>query len=132
MVLAFIFKKLRNGIIKKINIKNRRYCFFNDMINIKDFDPNLIKIDEKPYNNVGTYHIGYITIKSIGDCENINSVNPLYLMIGEVDGYIKENIGNKYLTFAYTEKNKIVLEKYTVLWDEIKYHFQTINADKSG
>ena len=102
------------------------------MIDIKDFDPSLVKIDKKSYKNIGIYQIGYITIKSISDCENINSVNPLYLMIGEVDGYIEENNGNKYLTFASTDKNKKVLEKYTGLWDEIKYHIQTINVGKSG
>ena len=52
------------GSIKQINIKNRTYYFFNDMINIKDFDPSLIKIDTKLYKNIGIYHIGYITIKS--------------------------------------------------------------------
>ena len=80
------------------------------MINIKDFDPSLIKIDKKSYKNVGIYHIGCITIKSISDSENIDSVNLLYLMIGEGDGYIErsstvENNGNKYLTFASTEKS---------------------------
>ena len=117
---------------KKINVKNRTYYFFNDFINIKDFYPSLIKIDKKSYKNIGIYHIGYIRIKSISDCENINSVNPLYMMIGEVDRYIEENNGNKYLTFASTNKNKKVLEKYTKLWDKIKYHIKTINADKSG
>ena len=112
---------------KQINIKNQTYYFFNDMINIKDFDPSLIKIDKKSHKNIGIYHIGYITIKIISDCENINIVNPLYLMIGEVDGYIEENNGNNYLTFASTDKNKKVLGKYT-----IKYHIQTRNADKSG
>ena len=92
------------GNIKQINIKNRKYYFFNAMINIKDFDPSLIKIDKKLCKNISIYHIGYITIKSISDCENINSVNPLYLMIREVDGYIKEESnGNEYLTFACTE-----------------------------
>ena len=100
------------GNIKQINVKNRTYHFFNDMINIKDFNPSLIKIDKKSYKNIGIYHIGYITIKSISDCENINSVNPLYLMFGEVDGYIeKESTGNKYLAFASTDKNKKVLTK---------------------
>ena len=74
------------------------------MINIKDFDPSLIKIDKKSYKNIGIYYIGYITIKSISDYEYINSVNPLYLIIGEVDGYIEENNGNKYLTFASIDK----------------------------
>ena len=68
----------------------------------------------------------------ISDYENINSVNPLYLIIGEVDGYIEENKGNKYLNFASIDKNKKVLEKCTKLWDEIKYHIQTINSGKSG
>ena len=76
------------------------------MINIKDFDPSLIKIDKKSYKTIGINHIGYITTKSISDCENINSVNSLYPIIGEVDGYIEENTGNKYLTLASTDKNK--------------------------
>ena len=66
------------------------------------------------------------------DHVKINSVNALYLIIGEVDGYIEESIGSKYLTFAATDKNKKVLETYAKLWDEIKYHIQTINAGKSG
>ena len=49
--------------IKQINIKNRTYYFFNDMINIEYFDPSLIKRDKKSYKNVGIYHIGYITKK---------------------------------------------------------------------
>ena len=69
------------GNIKEINIKNRTYCLFNDMINIKDFDSSQLKIDKKSYKNLGIYYIGYITIKSISDYENINSLNPLYLII---------------------------------------------------
>ena len=117
------------GNIKQINIKNRTYYFFNDKI---QFDSSLLKIDKKSYKNIGIYYIGYIKIKGISDYENINSVIPLYLVIAEVDGYIEENNGNKYLTFASTDKNNKVLEKYTKLWDEIKYHIQTISAGKSG
>ena len=85
------------------------------MINIENFDSSLIKIDKKTYKNIGIYNIGYITIKRISDYEYINSVNPLYLIIGKVDGYLGENNGNKYLTFTSTEKNKKMLEKYTNL-----------------
>ena len=102
------------------------------MINIKEFDSSQLKIDKKSYKKIGIYYIGYITIKFISDYENINGVNPLYLIIAEVDGYIEENNGNKYLTFASTDKNKRVLEKYAKFWDEIKYHIQTINAGESG
>ena len=91
----------------------------------------MIKIDKKSYKNIGIYYIGYITMKD-SDNVKINSVNPLYLIIGELDGSIEENNGNKYLIFTSTDKNKKVLEKYAKLLDEIKYHVQTINASKSG
>ena len=106
------------GNTKQINIKNRTYYFFNDLINIKEFDPSQLKIDKKSYKNIVIYYIGYITIKNINDYENITTVNPLYLIIAEVDGYIEENNRNKYVTFA----SKKGLEKYINLWDEIKYH----------
>ena len=94
------------GNTKQINIKNRTYYFSNDMINIENFDPSLIKIDKNHTKTLSTYNIGYITIKRISDYENINGVNLLYLIISKVDGHIEENNGNKYLTFASSEKNK--------------------------
>ena len=51
------------GNIKQISIKNRTYYFFNDIINIKNFDSTLLKIDKKSYKNIDIYYIGYITIK---------------------------------------------------------------------
>ena len=119
------------GNVKEINIKNQTYYFFDGMINIKDFNRSLIKIDKKSYKNIGIHYIGNIPMKD-SDHVKINSANPLYLIIGEVDGYTEENSGNEYLTFASTDENKKVLEKYTKLWDKTKYHVQTINAGKSG
>ena len=78
------------GEVKQINIKNRTYYFYNDMINLKKFQPNLLKIDRKSYKNIGIYNIGYITIKKIDDYENIYSVNPLYLNVNHANGYIEE------------------------------------------
>ena len=49
------------GHIKQINIKNQTCYFFNDMINIKDFDPNLLKLDKNSYKNINIYYIGFIT-----------------------------------------------------------------------
>ena len=119
------------GNIKEINTKNRTYYFFDDMINIKNFDPNLLKIDKKSYKNIDIYYIGYITVKD-SDYVKINSVNPLYLIINEVDGYIKEENGNTYLTLVFTDKNKEVLTKNTELWDGIKNEIKTINGSKAG
>ena len=120
------------GQVKEINIKNRTYYFLNDMINIEVFDPNLLKIDKKSYKNMDIYYIGYMAIKKIDDYENIHSVNPLYLMIGEVDGHIEEKNESKYLVFDSTDENKEVLKKYTELWDGIKNEIETINGGKKG
>ena len=83
------------GVVKQIDIKNRTYYFYNDMINIKNFEPNLLKIDRKSYKNIGVYNIGYITIKKIDDYENIYSVNPLYFLVNHASGYIEEKGVNK-------------------------------------
>ena len=87
------------GTIKQINIKNRTYYFYNDIIDLESFKSNLLKIDKKSYKDIGIYNIGYITIKKIADCKNIYSVNPLYLRITHANGYIEEINENKYLIF---------------------------------
>ena len=51
------------GAVKQIDIKNRTYYFYNDVIDIKTFDSNLLKIDKKSYKDICIYDIGYITIK---------------------------------------------------------------------
>ena len=71
--------------VKDINIKNRTYYFFDDIINIKIFDPTNINQDEKSYKNIFIYYIGYVTIKDLKYVK-INSVNPLYLIFSKVNG----------------------------------------------
>ena len=78
------------GKVKQINIKNRTYYFYNDIIDLKYFEPNLLKIDKKLYKNIDVYYIGYIPVKKIDDYGSIYSVNPLYLRINHASGYIEE------------------------------------------
>ena len=78
------------GEVKQINIKNRTYYFYNDIIDLKDFDARLLKIDKKSYKNIGIYNIGYITIKKIDNYECTYSVNPLYLQVNHANRYIEE------------------------------------------
>ena len=78
------------GKVKQFNIKNWNYYFYNNRINLKNFDAKLLKVDKKDYNEIDIYYIGYVTIKKIGDYNNINSVNPLYLMINEMIGHFEE------------------------------------------
>ena len=94
--------------IKDINIKNKAYYFYDIVVNIKDFDSNLPKIDKKSYKNIAIYYIGYITKK---DKYKINCVNPLYLLIHEVDGFIEETEGSKYLNITLTDSSSKVLKK---------------------
>ena len=108
------------GVVKQINIKNRTYYFYNDMINIKKFDSNLLKIDKKSYKDIGIYNIGYITIKKIDDYETIYSVNPLYLLVNHASGHIEEKGVNKCLIFDSTDENKELLKKYNDVWNGIK------------
>ena len=96
------------GKTKELNIKNETYYFYNDLINIKNFRSNLLKIDKKLYKDVDIYYIGYITIKSFDDCKNIHSVNLLYSLIDSATGYFKEKFGEKYLILDSTEKYKEV------------------------
>ena len=69
----------------------------------------MLKIDKKSYKDIGIYNIKYITIKTIDGYENSHS--PLFLMIREVCGQIKENNGNKYLVFDSSDENEEVLKK---------------------
>ena len=87
-----IINHIKSGEVKQINIKNRTYYFYNDIIDLKNFDARLLKIDKKSYKNIGTYNIGYITIKKTDDCENIYGVNPLYLRNNHANGYIEKKV----------------------------------------
>ena len=119
--------------VKQIEIKNRTYYFYNDIINLENFDSNLLKIDKKHYKGINIYYIGYITIKKIDDCENIHSVNPLYLLVEYASGYIEEKNGNKYLIFDDSvNENKELLKKYVDVWDGIKNKIKTINDNKEN
>ena len=118
------------GSTKEINIKNRTYYFFDDMVNINYVHSDLLKIDKKPYKDIDIYYIGYITAKDSGYVK-VNSANSLYLTINEVDGYFEKINENKHLTLVSTDKNKEVLTKYTEMWDGIKNSFEKIN-NKSG
>ena len=118
------------GEVKQINIKNRTYYFYNDQINLKDFDARLLKVNKKIYEEINMYYIGYVTVKKIANCNNINSVNPLYLMIDKMIGHFEEKSGNKYLVLDDVNENKEVSKKYEEVWEGVKKEIETINGGK--
>ena len=102
------------GNIKKIDIKNRTHFLFNNMINIKNFDSDLLKIAKESYKSIHIYCIGYITMKVLGYV-NIHTVNPLYFIIDKADGYIEEINGNKFLTLVSTGTNRNINNIYRTM-----------------
>ena len=75
--------------VKDIDSKNRTYYFFNYIINIENFYPTNVKIDEKSYKNTFIYCIGYVTIKC-SKYVKIHCVNSLYLIFRYINGYFKQ------------------------------------------
>ena len=110
-------------VIKQLNVKNRTCYFYNDLISLKDFDPNLLKLDKKPSMDISIYYIGYVTKKPE---YNIDSVNPLYLLISELDRFFEEKEDSKYLNIALTDNNYDVLIKYADVWRGIKDQIKKI------
>ena len=113
-------------VTKQINLKNRSYYFWNDQIWISNFNAKNFKLDKKSVMDNNIYYIGYITKKTE---YNINSVNPLYLFISELDGFTDEKNGNKYLNITLTDSNNDVLIKYAEVWNGIKNEIKKINND---
>ena len=87
----------------------------------------MLKIDKKDYET-DIYYIGYVTIKNIGDYNDINSVNPLHLMINEMIGHFEEINEIKYLVLDDLDENKEVLRKHEEVWQGIKKEIETING----
>ena len=94
----------------------------------KNFDAKLLKIDKKDYKDIDIYYIGYVTVKKIANCNNINSVNPLYLMINEMIGHFEEKNENKYLVLDDVDESKEVFNKYEEVWEGIQREIETING----
>ena len=90
----------------------------------------MLKVDKKDYKEIDIYYIGYVTVKKIANCNNINCVNPLYLMIDKMIGHFEEKSRNKYLVLDDVNENKEVSKKYEEVWDEIKKEIETINGGK--
>ena len=113
---------------RQINIKNWNYYFYDDITDLENFDARLLKIDKKSFKDINIYYIGYITKKKVDDCQNINSVNPLYLMIDKMIGHFEEKSWNKYLVLDDVNENKEVSKKYEEVWEGVKKEIETING----
>ena len=119
------------GITKEINIKNRTYYFYNDIINLDEFDESKIKVDKKDFNDIDIYYLGYEFKKKITECNIIRSVSPLYLRTIDIKGQFekgkddtwylvisdKDDVYKKFIDIFESIKNEIT-EK---TWDALEY-----------
>ena len=109
--------------ISQLNIECRTYYFYNNLINIKNFSSNDLKLDKKSVLCNDVSYIGYITKKPQW---NVNSVNPLYLMINKIKGHFEEVDGGKNLIIS--SENGDIMQKYQEVFDGIKEIIKKING----
>ena len=100
------------GVIKQINIKNRTCYFYSDIIDLKNFDARLLKVDKN--------HTKTLVFTTL-DTSQLN------LRIDHANGYTEEKNGNKYLIFDSTDENKELLKKYSDVWSGIKNKIKATN-----
>ena len=90
-------------------MKNCIYYYFVGIVNINNLDPNKVKIDGRSCKSNFIYYIGLTTIKDLWHLK-IDSVNPLYLIIDKLNGYIEESNGNKYLKQVPADESEDTLK----------------------
>ena len=129
---------------KEMNIKNRTYCFYNDIINLDEFDESKVKVDKKDFNDIDIYYLGYEHKKKISECNVINSVNPLYLRIIDIKGQFekgkddawylvisdKDDVNKKLVDILRSIKNKTTEKTWHVVEydkDYTKIKFESNN-----
>ena len=131
------------GELKQRNIKNRAYYFYNDIINLDQFDESKIKVDKEDFNDIDIYYLGYEHKKKISECDVINSVNPFYLRIVDMKGQFEKgkddawylvisdkDVYKKLVDIFESIKNKITEKK----WDLVKYdkHYLKIKFESNN
>ena len=132
------------GELKQRNIKNRAYYFYNDIINLDQFDESKIKVDKEDFNDIDIYYLGYEHKKKISECDVINSVNPFYLRIVDMKGQFEkgkddawylvisddDDVFKKLVDIFESIKNKITEKK----WDLVKYdkHYLKIKFESNN
>ena len=99
----------------EVNIKNKKYYYVEKIIiKLNDISPSLINIIRKEYTGINTYYIDHCYL------EDDIKLKPFYFAINDVYGYFEEIIGKKYFNIDNTYNNTKILQKYMLLWDDIK------------
>ena len=101
----------------KVNIKNKKYNYVEKTVaKLNDISLSLINISRKESIGINIYYIDYLYLDDDDDIEQ----KPFHFAINDVYGYFEENNGKKYFNIDNTHNNKKILQKYILLWDDIK------------
>ena len=132
------------GTTKEINIKNRTYYLYNDIINLDEFDESKIRSDKKDFIDIDIYYLGYEYNKKMTECNIIKSVNPLYLRIIDIKGQFekgkddawylvisdKDDVYKKLVDIFESIKNEIIEKTWErILMDFLSRRFGKKNKD---
>ena len=123
MFHAYYYTSIQISRLEEIDLKNRTYYFSDDIINIKNLDPDNTNINKKLYKNIFTYYVGYVTP---------SSVKHLCFIINNTNGYIEQSNENTYLTLIPTNENKDALKNYEEIWIKIKDFIRSANRSSNG
>ena len=100
------------------------------LLTLKRFDSKNLKLDKKKtYKDLDIYNIGYVTIKKIGDCYDVNNVNSLHLRNNNASGYIVEKDSNRYVISDSAKENKALLKRYNDVFDRLIDKIRKIDDD---
>ena len=110
---------------RQLNIKNKSYYIYNDLVNILNFEASNLKVDKKSWKDVDIYYIGYVDKDKPSEWK-INSVNPLYLIVNRVFCFVGEKNGAKYLKI---DKGN-VLNNWNQVFTGIKYDIGKLSSEE--
>ena len=111
---------------RELNIKNRTHYFYNDLINLSNFEVNNLTLDKKTWKDIDLYYIGYVDKDNPPEW-NVNSVNPLYSIIIRVYATVSEENGAKYLKI---DKGDAMLKKFDQVFSETRFHIREMDEDR--
>ena len=121
--LLLLFSLIKTS-TKQLDVKNKSYYFYNDLINLSNFSINNLKLDKKTWKDIDIYYIGYVDKNKPEDWK-ANSVSPLYLMINRVFCFVGEKNGVKYLKIDKVD----VVTIWNQVFSGIKYHIKKISHE---
>ena len=110
-------------VVESLKIKSKSNYFWDDMVYLDDFDVKLVKVVRRESRiGVDIYYIGYVLEPN----DDINSINPLYLILRHLFGRVEKIQGSSDRYLVVDENNKEAINVFDKLWKFIKYEINRL------